>query len=176
MTGAREIELHRQAKDRFFKQNPHSPLTPQQREKFNGLTYYPYNPDLALTVEVQRFEKPEDVQIQTSDGQTRWYQRWGEFTFTVDGQPARLTIYKTPHGYFLPFADAGAGTETYGAGRYLEPEELPDGRFFVDFNMAYNPFCVYNENYSCPLTPPENRLKVHIRAGERLPQGDWLPH
>lgn len=69
--------------------------------------------------------------------------------------------------------DSLAGTETYPAGRYLEPEELPDGKLLVDFNLAYNPYCAYNEQWSCPLTPFENRLKVSIRAGERLPDPAW---
>ena len=83
-------------------------------------------------------------------------------------------LFSDPHGFFLPFADALAGKETYGASRYLEPEQLPNGRVLVDFNYAYNPYCVYNELFSCPLTPIENRLKVPIRAGEKLPEEDWL--
>jgi uncharacterized protein (DUF1684 family) len=59
--------------------------------------------------------------------------------------------------------------ETYPAGRYLEPEGLPNGKFLIDFNMAYNPYCAYNDAWSCPLTPFENRLKVPIRAGEKIP-------
>ncbi|MCA9903361.1 MAG: DUF1684 domain-containing protein, partial [Anaerolineae bacterium] len=80
----------------------------------------------------------------------------------------------TDFGFFLPFADINANTEPYGAGRYLEPEHLGGNRFHVDFNLAYNPFCAYNAAYSCPLTPFENRLKVPIRAGEKLPEGDWV--
>jgi uncharacterized protein (DUF1684 family) len=86
----------------------------------------------------------------------------------VDGQEAELTIYETEQGYFLPFVDSLAGTETYPAGRYLDPEPLTGNRFLVDFNLAYNPYCAYNEAWSCPLTPFENRLKVPIRAGEKL--------
>ncbi|NJO82052.1 MAG: DUF1684 domain-containing protein [Blastochloris sp.] len=71
-------------------------------------------------------------------------------------------------GLLLPFADALAGSETYGAGRYLEPELLDDGRVLIDFNRAYNPYCAYNDGWSCPLTPAENRLSVAIRAGERI--------
>ncbi len=70
-------------------------------------------------------------------------------------------------GYFLPFADSTSGEETYGAGRYLEIETLPDGTSLVDFNYAYNPYCAYNEKWSCPLTPSENRLKVPIESGEK---------
>jgi len=88
--------------------------------------------------------------------------------FRVDGQEAELTIYASHHGLFLPFVDALAGTETYGAGRYLDPEVLPNGKFLIDFNLAYNPYCAYNDRWSCPLTPFENRLKAPIRAGEKV--------
>jgi uncharacterized protein (DUF1684 family) len=106
--------------------------------------------------------------MQTSTGDVSEYERYGRFRFVRDGQQAALTIYRNALGYFLPFADSLAGGETYGAGRYLEPEELPDGRFHVDFNLAYNPYCAYNENWSCPITPAENRLKIPIRAGEKV--------
>jgi len=80
-----------------------------------------------------------------------------------------LTLFKDLHGaeLFLPFADATSGHETYSAGRYIDPHMLPDGRVEVDFNYAYNPYCAYNERWSCPLTPAENRIKVEVRAGEK---------
>ena len=106
--------------------------------------------------------------MQTTTGDVQVYVRYGRFQFQVEGQVAELTIYRGEHGYFLPFVDALAGTETYPAGRYLEPEELPGNRFFVDFNLAYNPYCAYNEMWSCPITPAENRLKVPVRAGEKV--------
>jgi hypothetical protein len=106
--------------------------------------------------------------MQTSSGDAQIYFRHSRFRFRVDGQDAELIIYEGPNGFFLPFVDSLASKETYPAGRYLEPEPLPGGRFLIDFNMAYNPYCAYNENWSCPLTPLENRLKVPIRAGEKL--------
>ena len=78
------------------------------------------------------------------------------------------TLGDNEHGYFLPFVDALANQESYGAGRYLEPEPLGGNRFWVNFNLAYNPYCAYNENYPCPLTPFENRVKVAVRAGETI--------
>src|SRR5438477_496219 len=69
---------------------------------------------------------------------------------------------------FLPFLDATSGTETYGAGRYLDLEPDEDGTYAIDFNLAYHPSCVYAPQFSCPLTPAENRLPVPIEAGERL--------
>jgi hypothetical protein len=162
----------RQQKDTFFKQHPQSPLTPEQQDKFAGLRYYPPNSELDLTVAVDVFDEQDEIVVETTTGDQRRYVRYGEFHFMVDGQEARLTIYEAPHGYFLPFVDASANRETYGAGRYLEPEELAGGRFHVDFNQAYNPYCAYNDGWNCPLTPFENRLSVAIRAGEMLPEID----
>jgi len=162
-----ELEKFRKSKDQFFKQHPQSPLTHDQRQQFTGLSYFPENPELDLTLKIEPFEDQETITMQTSTGDEQTYMRYGKFHFQVEGQDAELTIYASPHGFFLPFVDSLSGKETYGAGRYLDPEELPDGRFRIDFNLAYNPYCAYNENWSCPLTPFENRLKVPIRAGEK---------
>lgn len=161
-------EHFRREKDQFFRSSPYSPLTPEQQRTFTGLRYFPPNPELALVVAVEEFPQKTIVSMQTSTGDVQSYQRFGEFRFRVEGQQARLTLYRSEQGFFLPFSDALAGTETYAAGRYLEPEELPDGRFAVDFNLAYNPYCAYNDGWSCPITPAENRLQVPIRAGERI--------
>ena len=163
-----ELEEFRASKDDFFAHHPQSPLTPGQKRDFHGLDYFEENKDLQMKVHVDKFPEQEQVVIQTSTGQTQTYTRYGKFKFNVNGQTAELTLYSGEHGFFLPFADSLAGEETYPAGRYLEPEPVSDDRFLVDFNMAYNPYCAYNEMWSCPLTPPENRLKVPIRAGEKM--------
>src|SRR5215472_16323238 len=103
--------------------------------------------------------------MQTSTGDVQEYVRYGRLHFTVDGQAVELTLYADGDAYFLPFADALAGVETYGAGRYLELVPLGNGQLLVDFNLAYNPYCAYNDLWSCPITPAENRLVVPIRAG-----------
>ena len=72
---------------------------------------------------------------------------------------------------FVPFLDATSGSETYGAGRYLDLEPEEDGTYELDFNFAYHPSCVYDIRFSCPLTPAENRLPLRIEAGERLAEG-----
>jgi uncharacterized protein (DUF1684 family) len=162
-----ELDSLRAEKDSFFGSYPQSPLTPEQQREFKGLSYFPENPDLRLEVMVEEFPQKDQIVMQTSTGGTQTYTRHGRFKFNVDAQPVELTIYASPHGFFLPFVDSLAGQETYGAGRYLEPEPLDDGKFLVDFNLAYNPYCAYNDAWSCPLTPFENRLKVPIRAGEK---------
>ncbi len=163
-----ELTDYRAEKDEFFRRHPQSPLTPEQRNGFVGLQYFPENEALRLEVQVEPLKDEQPMQMQTSTGGVQTYIRYGRFKFQVDGQDAELTIYQNEHGYFLPFVDSLAGKETYPAGRYMEPESLPGNHFFVDFNLAYNPYCAYNEMWSCPITPPENRLKVPIRAGEKL--------
>ena len=161
------LQDFRHRKDEFFAKDGQSPLTSEQKRSFEGLNYFSENPDLRFEVEVEEYPEKEKMSIQTSTGDVQNYVRAGRFSFEVDGQQVGLTLYSNQHGYFLPFVDALAGKETYPAGRYLEPQNLPDGRLLIDFNMAYNPYCAYNENWSCPLTPSENRLKVPIRAGEK---------
>jgi uncharacterized protein (DUF1684 family) len=166
-----DLSQFRAAKDDFFETDPHSPLTIEQRETFEGLNYFPENSALRLELPIEAFETKELFQIQTSTGDVQVYHRYGKIRFEVEGEPAELTIYDNEHGLFLPFVDSLAGKKTYGAGRYLEPHILPNGELLVDFNLAYNPYCAYNELYSCPLTPWENRLKVPIRAGEKVFHG-----
>jgi uncharacterized protein len=163
-----ELQEFRAEKDEYFGLNIQSPLTPEQQKDFKGLNYFPENRDLVLEVKVEEFPVKGEIAMQTSTGDVQMYERFGRFSFSVDGQNAELTIYQNENGFFLPFVDSLAGAETYPAGRYLEPEPLPGGRFLVDFNLAYNPYCAYNERWSCPITPAENRLKVAVRAGEKL--------
>ena len=161
------IEANRAEKDRFFRTSPYSPIA--DRLNFNGLDYYPPNPAYRFNLPLQRAESRQPLTFQTSSGDEQLYYRLGTVSFEVDGQPAQLTIYQSDDHdeLFLPFRDATSGSETYGAGRYLEPELHPTDQLEVDFNLAYNPFCAFSEDYSCPLPPFENHLKVAIRAGER---------
>ena len=163
-----ELEAFRVEKDDFFKNDYQSPLTREQKKDFHGLNYFPENDALRLEVQVEPLNDPKPLAMQTSTGGVQEYMRYGKFKFQVDGQEAELTIYQSDNGFFLPFVDSLAGKETYPAGRYLEPDPLPSNHFLVDFNIAYNPYCAYNEMWSCPITPAENRLKIPVRAGEKL--------
>lgn len=163
-----ELEIFRAEKDRFFGSHPQSPLLPEQQQVFEGLSYFPEDPALRMELTPEVFATRETISLPTSTGDTQEYTRYGRLRFEVEGQSVELTLYRTFHGFFLPFVDSQAGKETYGAGRYIDPEPLPNGAFLVDFNLAYNPYCAYNDQWSCPLTPFENRLPVAIKAGERL--------
>jgi uncharacterized protein (DUF1684 family) len=158
----------RKEKDAFFAKDSDSPFTPEQRKSFKGLNYYPENRDLRFGLSVQEFPVKETIKMMTSTGSSQTYQRFGKIQFKVGGNDVELTIYHNKNGFFLPFVDSMAGKETYPAGRYLEPEAIGKGKFHIDFNLAYNPYCAYNDKWSCPLTPFENHLKIPIRAGEKL--------
>ena len=168
------LESFRQSKDRFFTRDTHSPLTEEQKRCFTGLKYFPWNPEMRFELSIQTLPVREQISIQTTSGVVRYYNRAGKIEFEVENQAAELTVYQNGDGFFLPFIDSLAGLDTYPAGRYLDPHLLADGKILIDFNMAYNPYCAYNDLYSCPLSPPENRLVVPIRAGEKIPEGDWV--
>jgi uncharacterized protein (DUF1684 family) len=164
-----DLDNFRAEKDQFFSTDRQSPLTVEQKLHFNGISYFPEDLALVFEVTVEEFDPRLSVKMQTSTGKIQVYERYGKISFIVDGQDVELTVYANLEGgYFLPFVDALAGHETYGAGRYVEPQPLEGGRFLVDFNLSYNPYCAFNDGWSCPLTPAENRLNVPIRPGEKL--------
>jgi uncharacterized protein len=187
------VEAFRADKDDYFKNaGAGSPIPVAERDAFTGLPYYPVDRALrfeGLTLEPYAGSEPSTFQIPTSDGRLRPARRAGVLSFEFSGARHRLTGYTFDHDHehehehdhdddgaggalFVPFLDGTSGTETYGAGRYLDLEPEDDGTYTLDFNLAYHPSCVYDIRYSCPLTPAENRLAVRIEAGERLgPEG-----
>jgi hypothetical protein len=167
-----ELDEFRTEKDAFFRDDRRSPLMREQRASFDGLAYFPENGALRVRgpLETEGVDRDERILMQTTTGGEQEYRRAGVLRFGVDGEPTQVTLYASDdaHDLFLPFRDATSGTETYGAGRYLEVEPPgPDGRVAVDLNYAYNPFCAYNPEWSCPIPPGENWLTVPIRAGEK---------
>jgi uncharacterized protein (DUF1684 family) len=172
-----EINTHRRQKDHFFAVASQSHLLYEQRhERFSGLNYFPPDPAFRVVAEVTSFERPEVVQMATSTGEIRLQERSAELRFRIGDHELRLVGFTDPHQHhthelFAPFRDASSGHETYSAGRYLEVEleRRKDGTYLalIDFNLAYNPYCAYSPNFSCPIPPAENRLPVAIPVGER---------
>ncbi len=145
-----------------------------KRRAFNGLDWFAPDSAWRVTARVKRAAQQDTVVMATSLGLEKQYLRHSQLHFTApDGSEQALTLFvpaMAPESYgFLPFTDATSGEQTYGGGRYLDFEELPEvgGTLVVDFNRAYNPYCAYTSHYNCPVPPPENTLEVHVKAGER---------
>jgi hypothetical protein len=142
-------------------------------ERYHGLRWYA--PDLAYRFEVPLTPNPaaDTVVIQSTRGNARRAVLAGWFDLNVKGKPVRLEAHRLlepgvdEQSVSIFFRDATTGRETYGVGRYVDPERLPDGRWLVDLNHAYNPACAVSPHYNCPIPSKANSLKVAIRAGEK---------
>lgn len=172
------IRTFRADKDEFFRTDPRSPVPQEQRGEFAGIPYFPVDEALrleGLTLKPYGGTEPTSFTIPTSDGKLRPAERAGTLSFGLGSVTAALTAYRfenDPAGsIFVPFLDGTTGTESYGAGRYLDVDPEDDGTYTLDFNLAYHPSCVYDTKFSCPLTPAENRLPFRVEAGERLAEG-----
>lgn len=164
------LDDFRKHKNEYFASGAHSPLEPDDIKGFEGLAYYPYNPALQFELDIE----PTDDQgsrltLDTSDGQRIDFLIAGAVHFMVDNGEYALTLLKdSDRGrFFLPFNDTTNGLETYSGGRYLDPQQKPNGKLAIDFNFAYNPYCAYGDGWSCPLPPEQNKLQVELRAGEK---------
>jgi uncharacterized protein (DUF1684 family) len=163
-----DVATLRREKDRFFGRSEDSPLSHEQRHGFKGLRYFPEDAAYRFEVTVEPEATRVVEEVETSDGSTNDLVRAGRVRFRVGDEEAALVGYEQGEGLFIPFRDRTSGNETYGAGRYVEAEPLGEGRYLLDFNRAYNPYCAYNDSWSCPLPPRENWLAVEIRAGELI--------
>jgi uncharacterized protein (DUF1684 family) len=167
-----KLKTFRKERDRFFREDSRSPLKEADRKRFKGLVYCPIDLQYAMIGSVEKYPaepKPIYVTLSTNKGVGRKYVKYGRFKFKREGKEYVLQIYRSlaSDELFLPFKDKTSGIETYEKGRYLYIEEMPGGKVLIDFNRAYNPFCQYNEKYTCPLAPKENWLEIDIRAGEK---------
>jgi len=168
------LEMERKQKNLFYASHPQSPLLPEDRRAFQGLSYWPPDPEYRYELRINEHDEKQIVQVADTKGRTRNLLRWGEFRFRLGGQECALQAYKSDpaeDGLFIPFRDATSGAQSYGAGRYLDlnPDKhlTKEGKWVLDLNAAYNPWCAYSEDYACPFVPPENWLKVAVRAGEK---------
>ncbi len=171
--------LWRQRRAALFSQHPQSPVPPARRSVVT-LEYLDYNPALRVLAETQVVEG-RHYDITTSGDQTFGFTHFASALFDLAGRSLSLEIYWLDGyggGLLLPFRDATSGRSSYGAGRYLldtiKGADLgaSGGRLVLDFNFAYNPSCVYDPAWVCPLAPPANRLPASVHGGEQLPGGD----
>lgn len=141
-------------------------------QEYKGMKFYP--PDVAyrIVAPLTPNPDPDTTIILSTRGNRRRAVRVGWFDFKVKGSTARLEADRLlepgvgEKDISLFFQDATTGKESYSVGRYLDPELQPDGRYILDFNMAYDPACAYSNHYNCPIPPKENRLSVALTAGQ----------
>ncbi|HVI85093.1 MAG TPA: DUF1684 domain-containing protein [bacterium] len=169
----------RAVRDELFVAHPQSPVPQSNRPRFAGLSYYQYDPTARVLAVVAPLPF-EVANLPSSTSSEFSFTRFALARFLLFGLALQLELYWLEGyggGLLLPFSDATNGEETYAGGRYLldtvKGADLGGGadRLILDFNFAYHPSCVYDPRWSCPLTPPANRLAVPVRAGERLPAG-----
>src|SRR5215469_8325934 len=174
------LQRFRETRDALFATHPQSALDEEQRQHFEGLRYFPYNPAMCLTADVDINVEPTLLTVAMNEKESMTMTKVARLRFTLDGQEVGLSLYWLNiygGGLFLPFRDTTSPAESYGGGRYLfdtikgsdflpVPGVSTNERILLDFNYAYNPSCAYNDRWVCPLAPIENRLKVPIRAGE----------
>ena len=167
----------RAAREALFREHPESPIAPDRRAQWRGFSWFPYDPAWRVTATVDAGIPRTEFEIAlATDGILRCA-RVGHARFAIGGASAVLTVYWLEGyggGLWLPFTDATSRRETYGGGRYLfdtiKGADLggADDLLVLDFNFAYNPSCAYDARWSCPLSPPENRLPFAVTAGERM--------
>ena len=169
----KEIEKERLQKNKdFLSDNPAFPLKPEQKKTFQGLNYF--SPNIAYKIEaaLEVLNQDSVLSMVTTTGEKQKYVRYAYAHFQLESQKMRLTIYKsmdrlTKGMLFAPFTDLSNGKETYEGGRYLDVKSNNGNTMILDFNKAYNPYCAYNETYSCPIPPRENHLKMSVLVGEK---------
>jgi uncharacterized protein (DUF1684 family) len=170
-----EISAWHTEKDRYMREASDSPVPADKRATFPALAYFPVDRSYRTGAELTPVQGGPTLDMPTSTGQLRKMRRVGRLSFTLKDRPLTLTAFVEAdqpdmRRLFVPFGDMTNGTETYPGGRYLELDRTATGIYDIDFNRAFHPFCFYNPTYDCPYPPAENRLKLPIRAGERLPR------
>ena len=158
--------------DAEFADSATSPLKAEDRVHFSHLAHYPFDSAYRVQATFTKADTASPFAMKTTKTRTPMYKAHGTLHFTLNGEEQTLTVYESvpPHpGYenevFLPFTDLTNGSETYGVGRYIDLHIPLDSVITLDFNRAYNPYCAYNDKYSCPVPPRENHLTTEVKAG-----------
>ncbi|MBD0832088.1 DUF1684 domain-containing protein [Aestuariibaculum sediminum] len=160
-----------------YKDASTSPLKDEDIKTFNGLEFFPFDSSYIVTATLELTPNSEFVPMKTTTSRISHKRIYGVLHFVLHGKKMELNIYQdkdlmTQEGLedylFLPFLDETSGEESYGGGRYIDAE-IPEGNtMIIDFNKAYNPYCAYNDKYSCPIVPRENYLRTRIEAGVKV--------
>lgn len=165
------ITEEREDQDIFMKNSSDSPFY-ENLENYNGLIFYPIDAKYKVNARFTPITKKAIRKLPTNDDQVREYLDYGYAEFTFSDKDQKLIILEdvTEEKLFLAFGDETSAIDTYGAGRYLDITHSGGNSITLDFNLAYNPYCAYSDEFSCPLPPRENLLSVAIEAGEKTYQ------
>ena len=157
-----------------FKDATKSPLKDKDRKKFKGLEFFKFDSIYVVNARLKHTPDEKPFKMKTTTERLANYVKYGIISFELNEKTHELNIYQNldllhKPGYedylFLPFLDNTNGEESYSGGRYVEAR-IPDGNnIVIDFNTAYNPYCAYNDKYSCPIVPRENTLYIKVEAG-----------
>jgi len=169
-----DILGYRNQKDEHFKTSETSPI--EDQINFKNLNYFEPNKKFRVNAKLLPIRDSSFISILNNDGEKNKYWRYAKIIFEIDKRKDTLTLFRKAkldiesRNYFLPFYDETNGEETYEGGRYIDVElnKRDSISFILDFNLAYNPYCVYNYRFSCPVPPKENRLNRKIEAGETM--------
>ena len=172
----------RAVRERLYREHPQSPVPADARASFQA-SHFDHDPSLRFEIVVEPAPPPAPgtvaLELPGSGPDSLSFRRVGRVTLPFADGPRSLSVFWMAGyagGLFIPFRDATSGTETYGAGRYLvDAAKSADlggdpatGTLIADFNFAFQPSCAFDPRWACPLAPPENRLGLPVRAGERL--------
>lgn len=170
-----EIETVQQQLNAHYTNPETTVLKPEDFEKFEGLEFYPIALEYRVEATFVRTPDEEPFYMPTTTERLPLYVKYGELFFTWEGKQHQLDIFENLEPkkeeykdyLFLPITDLTSGDGSYGGGRYLDVKksEVAQGKVVLDFNKLYNPYCAYNEKYSCPIPPAQNDLLIRIEAG-----------
>ena len=155
----------------FFKDASVSPLKKRDLKNFRGLDFFAYDSIYLVTAKLTKTPKEKPFKMLTTTDMMVEYIKYGTISFELLSNQYSLDIYKNledpneQDNLFLPFLDDTNGNESYGGGRYINLDIPQVDNLIIDFNSAFNPYCVYDEKYSCPIVPRENYIPLEIKAG-----------
>ena len=157
-----------------YKDASRSPLKESDRKEFEGLEFFKYDSTFVVEAIFTRTDNELPFKMKTTTDRLPEYVKYGVLQFSLNNDMFQLSIYQNQDkikedpnydSLFLPFTDETNGMESYGGGRYIDLSRPKGNKLIIDFNSAYNPYCAYNDKYSCPIVPRENYLKTRIEAG-----------
>lgn len=168
-----ETEFQRQL-NAEFKDASKSPLKNKDRKNFRGLDFFTFDSAYVVKARLERTPDSQWFNMRTTTNRVTKERVYGILHFELKGYRHQLNVYQGEENMqqegmedylFLPFLDETNGFESYGGGRYLDLRIPESDSIEIDFNTAYNPFCAYDEKFSCPIVPRENYLKTRVEAG-----------